>query len=115
MSLESNIKEWVMLDNQHRKVNEQVKNIREKKTTLSTDILNYVTEKQLSESTIKISDGKLNFVETKQTNPLTYKFLTDCAAEYFKDDNVAKEFVDFIKSKRLVSNVQSIKRLYNKE
>ena len=67
----------------------------------------------LQTSTIKISDGKLNFIETKHTNPLTFKFLAECFTEYLKDDEQSCALLEFIKNKRTFTNVQNIKRTYN--
>ena len=115
MSIEKNIKEWVILDNQQKKINEQIKLIRDKKNGLSTDIMNHFNEKNLSNPTINISDGKLSFTETKVANVLTYKFLEDCLNEYLKDEDAVKELLRFIKNKRTYTTSNSIKRVYNKE
>tara|TARA_B100000965_G_C19556580_1_gene742517 strand:+ start:264 stop:608 length:345 start_codon:yes stop_codon:yes gene_type:complete len=114
MSVEKNIKEWVILDNQQKKINEQIKSIRDKKNSLSTDIMNHFNERNLNNPIINISDGKLSFTETKVANVLTYKFLEDCLNEYFKDDT-SKELLKFIKNKRTYTTSNSIKRVYNKE
>ena len=114
MGLEENIKKWVVLDNQHKVINEQIKLIRGKKNELSGDIINHLssTNKTL---TINISDGRLNLVETKQANILSYKFLEECFNEYFNDDKKANDLLSFIKDKRTYTTSSSIKRLYNKE
>ena len=114
MSVEKNIKDWVILDNQQKKINEQIKSIRDKKNSLSTDIMNHFNERNLNNPIINISDGKLSFTETKVANVLTYKFLEDCLNEYFKDDT-PKELLKFIKNKRTYTTSNSIKRVYNKE
>ena len=41
MSFEDNIKKWVMLDNQQKHLNEKIKEIREQKNNLSSDLNNY--------------------------------------------------------------------------
>ena len=71
MTFEENIKNWVAIDNKIKELNEQLKEIREKRANISNDILGYIHENNLDNATIKISDGRLSFKETKQQQPLT--------------------------------------------
>jgi hypothetical protein len=115
MSLKDNIKQWVILDNQHKNANEQVKKIRDMKNGLGNSIITNLASDNIQNPVIKISDGKLRFVETHQANVIGYKFLLDCFNEYLDDENKALELLEFVKSKRTFTNVSSIKRIYNKE
>lgn len=115
MSLEENIKKWVVLDNQHKKLNEQVKYLKEKKNSLSCNIITNFSDKNIKSPIIKISDGKLSLIETQHANVISLKFLLDCFKEYFDDDIEANKLLNFVKNKRTFTNVSSIKRIYNKE
>lgn len=114
MNLEEKIKKWVALDNHHKKINEQIKKVREEKNLLSNDVFNHFSENNITPPNVNISDGKLRFIETVQSNVLSYKFLEDCFKEYFEDDE-AIDLLTFIKSKRTYTRAKSIKRIYNKE
>tara|TARA_X000000368_G_C23053320_1_gene722577 strand:+ start:3158 stop:3505 length:348 start_codon:yes stop_codon:yes gene_type:complete len=115
MSLEKNIQNWVVLDNQQKKLNEQVKKIRDQKNNLTSDIITNFSEKNIKSPIIKISDGRLSLIETQQPNVISYKFLLDSFKEYFNNENDANKLLEFIKNRRTFTNVSSIKRLYNKE
>jgi diacylglycerol kinase family enzyme len=115
MNVEERIKRWVVLDNNHKKINEQAKTLREEKNGISTDIFNYFAEKNIQSPTINISDGRLNFVETKQANIISFKFLDECFKEYFDDDAKSSELMEFIKSKRSFTTTSGIKRIYKNE
>ena len=115
MSLEENIKKWVVLDNQQKKLNEQVKDLRDKKNDLKTNIITNFSEKNIKSPIIKISDGRLSLIETQHANVISFKFLLDSFKEYFDDEIEANKLLDFVKSKRTFTNVSSIKRIYNKE
>ena len=115
MSLEENIKRWVVLDNQQKKLNEQVKELREKKNDLTGCIITDFSDKNIKSPIIKISDGRLNLIETQHANVMSFKFLLDSFKEYFDDEKEANKLLDFVKSKRTFTNVSSIKRIYNKE
>jgi len=115
MSLEENIKKWVVIDNQHKKLNEQIKDVREIKNNLTHNIIEKFADKNLKSPVIKISDGKLSLIETQQANVISFKFLLDCFNEYFDDEKQALKVLNFVKAKRTFTNTSSIKRDYNKE
>lgn len=115
MSLEENIKKWVILDNNQKKLNEHIREIREKKNNLTTNITEHISSNKLNLSTVKISDGKLSFVETKQASIISYKFLEDCFNDYFNNVEKTADLLEFIKNKRTYTLTSGIKRIYNKE
>jgi len=73
MSFDNQIQQWVSIDNQIKLLNEKMKDLRNKKNELSNNITNYAESNNLSNSTIEIGDGKLKFINTKQTEPRTLK------------------------------------------
>ena len=73
--LEANIKTWVSYDNKIRQLNEEISKLKENKTTLSNNIIEYATSNNIKNSTIGLSDGHLKFTNTKQQQTLTFKFL----------------------------------------
>lgn len=117
MNIEDSIKKWVVLDNQHKKLNGQITKIRDEKNDLTKDIIMYYDLKNAKYPNINISDGKLSFIEQKQTNPLSLKFLEQCFDEFFKTsntDSIKQELIEFIKSKRTHNINTNIRRVYNK-
>ena len=116
MTLENNIKNWVILDNNHKKLNEQLKEIRDKKNELNDIIINNFNNNNITSPTINISDGKLNIIKTKIANVLTYKYLEEFLNKYFDNNSdKVKDIMEFIKNKRTFSETTTIKRFYNKE
>lgn len=113
MSFESNIKEWVGYDNQIKQLNEKIKNLREKKNNLSNDIFNYVNEKEINNSIVKITDGKLKFTNVKIQPPLTFKFIESCLSEIITEEDKVKQIINYIKEKRETKYVEEIKRFYS--
>jgi len=115
MTLEENIKKWVVIDNQQKKINEELKKLRIKKNDLTNNIVLDFSKKNIKSPIIKISDGKLSLIETQHTNVISFKFLLESFTEYFEDEEQANKLLDFIKSKRTFTYVSSIKRIYNKD
>ena len=110
MSFEKQIQQWVAIDNQMKILNDNIKELRDKKNNISQQINNQIENKYTS---IKISDGQLKFVKIKETQQLTFKYLEICLSEIIKNEEQVKKIVDYIKNKREIKYVSEIKRLYN--
>jgi len=113
MSLEENIKKWVSIDNQLKTLNEKVKDLRETKNNTEQFILDYVDENKMNNATINISDGKLKFVNNKQTAPLTLKYVEECLTHFVKNEEQVELIMNYIKETREIKYVPDIKRIYS--
>jgi len=113
MSFEQQIQQWVQIDNQLKNFNEKIKELRDKKNSISEQINNHIEENQLNNAAVKISDGQLKFVKIKETQPLTFKYLETCLSEIIKNEEQVKKIVEYIKNKREVKYITEIKRFYN--
>jgi predicted transcriptional regulator len=113
MSFENQIQQWVQIDNQLKNFNEKIKELRDKKNSISEQINNHIEENQLNNAAVKISDGQLKFVKIKETQPLTFKYLETCLSEIIKNEEQVKKIVEYIKNKREVKYITEIKRFYN--
>jgi hypothetical protein len=113
MSFEENIKKWVWIDNQLKSVNERVKQLRDEKNTMEETIMSYVETNNLSNATINITDGKLRFVSSKQTAPLTLKYVEECLGKCISNPAQVKQVMQVIKENREVKYSADIKRQVN--
>ena len=113
MSFENQIQQWVSLDNQLKQLNEKVKDLRDKRNNLEENITSYASENNLSNATVKISDGKLKFTNTKVQEPLTFKYLEKTLGEVIKNESQVKLIMEHLKQKRSIKIVPEIKRFSN--
>ena len=113
MSFEQHIKQWVTIDNQMKQLSDELKELRDKKNNLNDTIFSQVETSNLANSTIQISDGKLKFISTKETQQLTFKYLETCLHEIIKNEDQVNKIVEYIKNKREIKYVPEIKRLYS--
>ena len=113
MSFEQNIQQWVAIDNQIKILNDRMKELREKKNTISEQINTHIETSHLSDTSIKLNDGQLKFINVKETQQLTFKYLETCLSEIIKNEEQVKKIVDYIKNKRKVKYVPEINRLYS--
>jgi hypothetical protein len=110
---ETQIKQWVQLDNQLKELNERSKDLREKRNTLEKNITGYANSNNLSNSTVQISDGRLKFTNTRVPEPLTFKYLEKTLSEIIKNETQVKLIMEHIKQKREIKVIPEIKRFSN--
>jgi Lhr-like helicase len=113
MSFEQHIQQWVSIDNQMKQLTDKIKELRDKKNTLNDAIFNHVDNSNLSNATVQISDGRIKFVKTKDTQVLTFKYLETCLHEIIKNEDQVNKIIEYIKNKREIKYVPEIKRFYN--
>lgn len=110
----SDIKTWVQVDNKMKTLNEELRLLRQTRSDVSDRINNFVEFESLETSTISISDGKLKFIETKQQQPLTLKYIKQCLEDCIDDDSTIENIMNVIKESRTTRAIKEIKRYYNK-
>ena len=110
MSFESRIQQWVYVDNQLKKINEQTKELREKRNELEHNITAYAQSNNLSNATVKIGDGRLKFANTRVPEPLTFKYLEKTLRSVINNETQVNLIMDQIKQNRNIKIVPEIKR-----
>ncbi len=113
MSFEGQIQQWVQIDNQLKQLNDKAKELRDKRNLLEQNITTHAFSNNLSNSTVKISDGRLKFVNTKVQEPLTFRYLEKTLSEIIKNEAQLKLMMEHIREKRAVKIVPEIKRFSN--
>lgn len=112
-TLENKIKRWVELDNKIKETSEEVRDIRTEKSVINDEIIEIVESKQLGKATVNISDGKLKFVPSKHTAPLTLTYIEKCLGELITNGKQVEQIMAYIKKNRETKTTMEIKRVYN--
>ena len=110
MNFENQIQQWVSLDNQHKQLNEKIKEIRDKRNTLEENIIHHVSSNNLSNITVELNENKIKFVNTRVIEPLTFKYLEKTLGEVIKNESQVNLIMEHIRQKRNVKIVPEIKR-----
>lgn len=114
-TLELKIKRWVELDNKIKTTSEEVRDIRTEKAVINDEILEIIEEKQLTKATVNISDGKLKFVSSKTTAPLTLTYIEKCLSQLITNGKQVEQIMTYIKKNRETKTIMEIKRVYDKK
>ena len=110
---QNHIKQWVEIDNQVKILNTELRELRMKRNNISDHIVSFVDTNNLDKAVIEISDGSLKFGTTKQTSPITLKFIKKCLNECINNEESVEQLIDYIKYKRDIKMKSDIKRSYN--
>jgi hypothetical protein len=113
MNFEQTIQQWILLDNQIKNYNEKIKELRDKRETIEQKLSQHALNNNLTNSVIKTSDGKLKFINTKITSPLTFKYLEKSLGEIIKNNDQVNAILNYIKNNRESKVVPELKRYYN--
>ena len=76
MSFEENIRKWIQIDNTIKEKQLSIKQLKVEKEQYNDNILEYMTENNIENATIKIGDGKLRLVEHNTTSA-NFKFICE--------------------------------------
>ena len=87
MSFENNIKTWVKTDNEIKKLSDKIKELKGERVKIEEIIINHAENNNLSNATIQVNDGKLKFVNSKYTQPLTLKYINECLTNCIENEN----------------------------
>jgi len=113
MNFEQTIQQWILLDDQIKNYNEKLKELRDKRETIEQKLSHHASINNLTNSVIKTSDGKLKFINTKITSPLTFKYLEKSLGEIIKNTDQVNAILNYIKNNRESKVVPELKRYYN--
>jgi hypothetical protein len=113
MNFESQIQQWVQIDNQLKSFNEKIKNLREQRNSLTENITKYAISNNLQNKNINISNERIQISNTKLAEPLTFKYLEKTLGEIIQNESQVKLIVEKLKQKRNIKIIPEIKRFSN--
>ena len=112
-AFDKQIQKWIELDNKLKKINNEIKTMREMKNDLEASLMEIVNNKKLLNTSISTTDGRLRFIETKSSNPLSLTFIEQCLHEIIPNASQVQHILKYIKEKREIKINPEIKRYYN--
>lgn len=102
------IKEWVKVENDIKKLQKTIKQYREKKKLLTSNLVDIMKTNEID--CVNITEGKILYTNNKVKSSITKKHLFNSLNTFFKDDqkmlnNIANHILDT----RKVKPVENIK------
>lgn len=108
------IRNWIHIDDQLKLINEKIKILRNKKTELTTNICEYVSNNNNIQNNINIKGGELKITKKNDYKPLTFSYIENCLGNLIPDKKHVNMIIKYLKDNREISCSHEIKRNYDK-
>lgn len=113
IGFKSNVKEWLMLDDDIITLQKAVKERKHKKDELTPKILNFMDKFNIND--LNTEGGKIKFTKSLYTKPLNKQFLISRLGDFFKDFRKGEKAASFILENRDKEERYKIRRILNKK
>ena len=110
MSIENQLNEWVAIDDKLRSLCESVKELRSRRTSLTTSIQNSLVNRNLQENKIPLGDGHIKLVNTRINEPLTFAYLEKSLHGIILNEQQIRVIIEHIKNNRSSKTITELKR-----
>ena len=100
------VKKWILLDQQLKQMNGQMKELREAKADVSDKISQYLETNHIEH--IDTSQGKIRPIERKEYTPLTYGFLERSLEKIITDKSKIQHILIHLKNSRDIKIVKEL-------
>lgn len=104
------VRTWVQLDNELKKYNEHMKQLRHNKNTVTNDICQYMENNSLTGKTIEISKGTLKYAKKKEYAPLTFGYIEECLSKVLTSSDDVNYIMQYIRENREIKTIADIRR-----
>jgi len=111
--LVNNIKEWIKMDNEISELKTNIKNLNNKKKSLTENLVSVMKTNEID--CFDINDGALVYKKNKTKKPINGKTLLTALKNYYKTDNkIAEELTKYIMDNREEQIKETIKHKIEK-
>ena len=107
--LEEKLKQWVKIDSIIEEKNNEIKELRQAKSRINTELFTIIENNNLQNSTFRINNNNIRYTTSKQTSPITLKYLEECFSNLFDDESKINDIMTYIKQNRQIKIVNDIK------
>ena len=111
---EDSLKKWIRVDTQIKLANQQMRELRNQRDALSSNVCDYIEKNRMEKRKIETSDSKIEYYEKKEYSALTYGFLEKHLADLIPDEKNVKLIMEYLRSKREIKKSHDLKRVFNK-
>ena len=109
--LKEAIREWILLDNEIKTLQTEMKTRKEKKKYLSDKLVNIMRDNEID--CFNVNDGKLIYSQTKVKGTINKNYLLATIQKLIEDEDKAQEMTKYILENRDIKIKESIKRKKN--
>lgn len=104
-----NVSKWMLADKQLQMYNEKIKSLRETKNQVSHQIIEYMENKNITNTKIKFKTGELSLHTKKDYSPLTFTYIESCLSKVIDNPNDVEYIMQLLKNNRNIKETQEVK------
>ena len=105
-----NVQKWSHHETQIKLLNEKLKNLREEKNDFSEKICKYISENNMENANIKITNGEIKLFEKKEYQPLSYSYIDECLQKIINNKSQIEYILNYLKKNREIKTYLDIKK-----
>ena len=110
-----NIKHWIVLDEEIKSLQKQIKEQRKEKKESTQELVSIMRDNEIDCFDLDSTGGKLIYTQQKVKQSLSKKYLLSCLTKYYENDSdQAKKMSEFILNGREEKIKENIKRKVKK-
>jgi len=109
------VRKWTSADNQIRQLNNQLRDLRTTRDTLTTSVCNYMKTAGIDKRKIEISDSTISYYEKTETSSLSFGYLEKKLAEIIPEKDQVEYIIKYLKDGREIKRMPDLRRVYRND
>jgi hypothetical protein len=106
----NDVQKWVAIDTQLKLANEKIRQLRESKNQLTSQICGFVDAHNMRDTKLEISDGNLKVYDRNDYAPLTFGYIETSLDKIIPNKEHVTYILKYLKENREITTVPDIRR-----
>jgi seryl-tRNA synthetase len=103
------VQQYLQLDEELHEIQNQQKELREKRTQVQTRIIEYMKDNDLEHRTLKTGNTQLSIISRKQYSAISFSYLDKMLRKIIPDTSQIPSILQYLKENREVKVVSEIR------
>ncbi len=106
----NDVQKWVAIDTQLKLANEKIRQLRDSKNQLTSQICGFIDTHNMRDTKLEISDGNLKVYDRKDYAPLTFGYIETSLDKIIPNKEHVTYILKYLKENREITTVPDIRR-----
>jgi len=107
--LKNNLSQIIQLNNAIENQKSELDKLKKQKDVIEKNLITFMENNNMTSKNLIVNNNKIKYNTTKNYETFSKKYLLEKSNLFFKDQNIANQFVDFLYNNRNVKESKSIK------
>ena len=110
VEFQNDVQKWVALDTQLKMANEKIRQMRDSRNQLTTQICKFIDTQNMRGTKLEISDGSLKVYDRKEYSPITFGYVEASLEKIIPNKEHVTCIMKYLKENREITTVPDIRR-----